>query len=142
MFALLVAIGVIASPARAAFQNPIVSPESAAMAGASLTSSHDSTSLFSNPAQLAGMAQPDFYFMYDQMYAGLAGVGTIGQGFVSAAVPSRLGSFGFALGMFRASGLIEERTLAVTYARALNDRIEVGVTGKQLYHSYLIGARR
>jgi hypothetical protein len=128
-----------AAPAFASFQNPIVSPESAALGGASLTSSHDSASLFGNPAQLAGMMQPDFYFMYDQMYAGLAGVGAIGQGFISGGLPTRYGTFGFGLGMFRAAGLMEERTLALTYARKLTDRLEIGLTGKQLYHSFLIG---
>jgi hypothetical protein len=128
-----------AAPARAAFQVPIASPESAAMAGAGLTASRDSASLFINPARLAGMERPDFYFMYDQMYAGLAGVGPIGQGFVSGGLPTRHGTFAFGLGMFRAAGLLEERTLALTYARRLGQRVEAGVTVKQLHHSYLVG---
>lgn len=137
--ALLAAALAWATPATAAFQQPIASPESAAMAGAGLNSSNDSASLFVNPAQLAGMTRGDFYFMYDQMYAGLAGVGPIGQGFVSAGVPTRWGTFAFGLGMFRAAGLLEERTLALTYARKISERVELGVTGKHLHHSYLIG---
>lgn len=125
-------------PARAAFQEPISSPESAAQANASLTSSRDSSSLFVNPAQLAGMTRGDFYFMHNQMYAGMQGVGSIGQGFISAAMPTRFGSFGFGLGMFRAAGLLEERTLALTYAKSIG-RFAFGVTGKQLHHGYLIG---
>lgn len=128
-----------AAPVFAAFQNPIVSPESAALGGTMLTSSHDSASLFSNPANLAGMLQPDFYFMYDQMYAGLAGVGSIGQGFVSGGLPTRYGNFGFGLGMFHAAGLMEERTLALAYGKKLTDRVEIGVVGKQLYHSFSVG---
>jgi hypothetical protein len=125
--------------ARAAFQVPIASPESAAMAGTGLGGSRDSASLFVNPARLAGMIRADFYFMYDQMYAGMPGVGTIGQGFVSGGVPTKHGVFAFGVGMFRAAGLLEERTLALTYGRKLGERVEVGVTAKQLSHSYLIG---
>ena len=129
-----------AAPARAAFQQPILSPESAALGGASLASSHDSPSLFSNPAQLADMKQADFYFVYDQLYAGMPGVGPIAQGLISAGTPSRLGAFGLGFGVFRAAGLMEERTLALTYARALSERISAGVTGKQLYHGFMVGS--
>jgi hypothetical protein len=124
--------------ADAAFQNPIQSPESAALGGASLTASHDSSSLFVNPAQLARMRQADFYFMYDQMYAGLEGVGTIGQGFLSGGLPTRFGTFAMGMGMFRAAGLIEERTLSFAYGKQLSDRVDFGVVAKQLYHNYLI----
>lgn len=133
---LIVALG--GASARAAFQEPISSPESAALGHTSLTASRDSASLFSNPAQLAGMQQGDFYFMYNQMYSGLAGAGTIGQGFISGALPTRLGAFGFGVGMFQAAGLYQERTMALTYARRLGERLEIGVTGKQLYHSFMI----
>jgi hypothetical protein len=132
---LLLSLACAATPARAAFQLPIASPESAAMAGASMTSSRDSASLFVNPAQLARTRRADFYFMHNQMYAGTAGVGAIGQSFLSAAVPSRLGTFGFGVGTFQAAGLMEERTIALTYARRLG-RLELGVTGKQLYHGF------
>ena len=124
--------------ADAAFQNPIQSPESAALGGASLTASHDSSSLFVNPAQLAGMRQSDFYFMYDQMYAGLEGVGSIGQGFLSGGLPTRFGTFAIGMGMFRAAGLMEERTLSLAYGKTLSERVDFGVVAKQLYHNYLI----
>ena len=130
------ALAFAAAPVRAAFQLPIESPESAAMAGASMTSSRDSASLFVNPAQLAGTRHADFYFMHNQMYAGMEGVGSIGQSFLSAAVPSRLGTFGFGVGTFQAAGLMQERTIALTYAKSLGDRFGIGVTGKQLYHGF------
>jgi hypothetical protein len=133
---LLVSLAFAAAPVRAAFQLPIASPESAAMANASMTSSRDSASLFVNPAQLAGTRHADFYFMHNQMYAGMAGVGSIGQSFLSAAAPSRLGTFAFGVGTFQAAGLMQERTIAVTYARRLGKRLEAGVTGKQLYHGF------
>ena len=109
------------------------------MAHTLLTPARDSAALFQSPAALAGIERGDFYFMHNRMYAGMKGVAAINQGFISAGMPTRIGTFGFGVGMFRAAGLLEERTLAVTYARRLGSRLEVGVTGKQLYHGYLTG---
>jgi len=134
----LLAAALLTAPARAAFQSPVSSPEQAAMGYNSLSSRPGSATLFANPAQIAGMAQPDAYFMYDQLYAGMNGVGAIGESLISAGAPTRWGSLGVGLGMLHAGGLYEERTLALTYARRFGDRVQLGVTGKQLYHSYLI----
>ncbi len=135
----LLAAALLTAQARAAFQVPIATPDQAAMGYASLSAHPGSQNLFANPAQIAGMRQPDAYFMYDQLYAGLQGVGTIGQQLVSAGVPTKYGTFGVGVGLFSASGLYEERTIAVTYARRFGERVMLGISGKQLYHSYQIG---
>lgn len=137
--AVFLALLAAAVPAGASFQEPVAGPESSALAHAALTPTRDSSALFLNPAALGGLRGADFYFMHNQMYAGISGVGSISQGFISGAFPTRLGSFGFGVGMFRASGLLEERTLALGYARQLGSRVHVGVTGKHLRHGYLTG---
>jgi hypothetical protein len=78
--------------------------------------------------------------MYNQLYTGLSGVGSIGQGFAAFGVPTKVGTVGVGFGDFQASGLLEERVVGVTFARRWSDSIEVGVTGKYIYHSYLIGS--
>ena len=88
-----------------------------------------------NPARLAAVERADFYFMHSQMYAGMEGVGTIGQGFVSSAFPTRWGTLGLGLATFRAEGLLSERTVMVSAARRFG-RLELGVTGKHLHHGY------
>jgi hypothetical protein len=123
--------------ARAAFDVPVESAQSAAMGGASLAGAGgDSSALFLNPAAGAGLSAPEGYFMYDQLFAGLSGVGSIGQGFASFAAPTRYGTVGLGFGDFAASGLLTERMLGVTFARRLFDVVDVGFTGKYLYEKY------
>lgn len=128
----------LAGPAQAAFQSIFASPRAAGMAGASLSDLNGSTAMFLNPAGSARMDGTEVYFMYNQLYAGLSGVGGIGQGFLSLGLPTRFGTVGLGLGGFRAEGLLEERVLALNYARSLGERLQVGVMGKMLHHSYLI----
>ncbi|HVE14078.1 MAG TPA: hypothetical protein VNI01_11830 [Elusimicrobiota bacterium] len=125
--------------ARAAFQETLESPRSAAMGGASLASRDDSTAMFLNPAAVARLKGGDLYFMYERFYAGLDGVGSLGQGFVSAAAPTRWGTLGLGFGDFRASGLLDEKTLSLTFARTVAGPLDLGVSLKRLSHSYLIG---
>jgi len=127
-----------ARPSGAAFQEPLVGPESAALGNASIPGAKDSTAILSNPARLAAVERADFYFMHGQMYAGMEGVGTIGQGFVSSAFPTRWGTLGLGLATFRAQGLLNERTVLVSAAKRFG-RLELGVTGKHLHHGYEVG---
>src|SRR4051812_17229448 len=74
--------------ARAAFQNPLLTPQASAMGGASLGSLGDPTALFLNPAAASGLKTFDAYVSYSQLFAGLNGVDAIGQTFVAAGVPT------------------------------------------------------
>ncbi|MBI3547519.1 MAG: hypothetical protein HY078_00560 [Elusimicrobia bacterium] len=127
-------------PARAAFQSAYINPHATAMGGSSLAGVQDSASIFLNPANVSGLRGPEFYFMYTQAYAGLKGVGSIGQGLVSAGAPTRFGSIGIGFGDFRAEGLLEERVISLSFARPLTERIHAGVAAKYMYHNYLIGS--
>lgn len=138
--AALGALALAAAPARAAFDVPVMSPQAAAMGGASLANTGDSASLFLNPAGSARLRSAEAYFMYDQLYAGLPGVAPIGQGFAAAGFPTRIGTFSAGLSEFQAAGLLQDRALGLSYSRRLLDGIDAGVTGKYLSQSYLIGS--
>jgi hypothetical protein len=138
-----VAAGLLAAgarDARAAFAEPPISAQAAAMGGASLSNPGDCAALFLNPAVGAGLRSPEAYFMYNQLYAGLSGVGSIGQGFAAVGVPTRVGTVQVGFNNLQASGLLEERVLGVTFARRWLDAVSAGVTGKYLHHRYLIGS--
>jgi hypothetical protein len=135
--------GFLASAAvdvHAAFDDLPISAQAAAMGGASLASQGDSAALFLNPAGVAGLRSPEAYLMYNQLYSGLSGVGSIGQGLITAGVPTSIGTVAVGFSNFQASGLLEERVFGVTFARHWLGSVEVGVTGKYFYHSYLIGS--
>jgi hypothetical protein len=134
------ALALAAPAAHAAFDNPLITPQAAAMGGASLANTADSAALFLNPAASSRLEWPEAYFMYNQLYAGLSGVGSIGQGFAAAGLPTKYGTFGLGFGDFHAAGLLEERVIGLSYSRRLFGVLDAGVTGKYLSHSYLIGS--
>jgi len=137
ILALLVLSGA-AGGAAAAFEDMPISPRAAAMGGAALSSDGDSTALFMNPASLSGAKSGDAYFMYDRLYAGLQGAGSIGQGLISASVPTPWGVVAAGVGTLNAQGLENEREIGLSYARRFGS-FGVGVTGKQLYQNYMVG---
>lgn len=139
VLALLLAASAAGSPAPAAFQQPLVSPRAAALSDASLPGKGDSTSLFVNPAGLASLEGSDAYFTYNQLYAGMQGTGSMSDGFMTFAAPTKFGSVAAGVGTFRAAGLLTERTIAVGWARSLG-KLDFGVAGKSLYHSYSVGS--
>ena len=108
------------------------------MGGAAAGLPQDAPSLFMNPAGLAGLKTGEFAVMYDKMYAGLSGAASMAQSYMSVAYPTALGTFGAGLGTFKASGLMEERTFAVGFARALG-RFQAGGTGKYLDRRFSLG---
>ncbi len=124
-----------ATPARAAFQQPLTSARSAALSNAALLGAGDSTAIFNNPAALATMPGRDAYFSYNQLYAGLQGASSMADGFMTFGTPTRYGSLGVGVGTFKAAGLMTERTIALGWGRSYG-RLDVGVAGKNLYHSY------
>jgi hypothetical protein len=130
----------LAVSARASFDNPLITPQAAAMGGASLAGVRDSAALFLNPAAAASLERPEAYFMYNQLYTGLKGVGGIGQGFASFGAPTKYGAFAAGFGEFQAAGLVDERVVGLSYARTLFGIFDAGLTGKYLSHSYLIGS--
>src|ERR1039458_4641407 len=107
----LIAIMLAAPLARAAFDLPLITPQSSAMGGASLANTADSAALFLNPAASSRLESAEAYFMYNQQYAGRSGVGGIGQGFVAFGLPTKYGTFSAGYGDFQAAGLLEERTV-------------------------------
>ncbi len=109
------------------------------MSGASLGRQGDSAALFLNAAGVAGLKSREGYFMYNRLYAGLSGVETLDKGFAAFGFPTKLGSLAVGYGHFRASGLLEERVIGVSFARRCFDFVDFGVTGKYLYHRYMIG---
>ena len=134
------ALALAAPSARAAFDNPLITPQAAAMGGASLANTADSAALFLNPAASARLETGEAYFMYNQLYAGLSGVGAIGQGFIAAGLPTRYGTFSAGFGDFQAAGLLQERVIGLSYSRRLFGVLDAGVTGKYLSQNYLIGS--
>jgi hypothetical protein len=100
----------------------------------------DSAALFLNPAAGAGLADPEAYFMYNRLYAGLSGVGSLGQGFAAFGVPTPIGAVGVGLSDFQASGLLDQKVVGVSFARRLFGSFDFGVTGKYLHQSYLVGS--
>jgi|GEM_PF-2195179 len=130
-----------ARAARADFDAPTVSAQSAAMGGASLAGlGGDSASLFLNPAAGAGLAVPEAYFMYNQLFTGLSGVGSLGQSLLSFAAPTPIGTVGVGYSDFQASSLLDQRMIGVTYARRWFDGFDAGITAKYLYQKYQIGS--
>jgi hypothetical protein len=138
--ALLAALALAASPARAAFDAPLITPQAAAMGGASLANTADAAALFLNPAASARLAAPEGYFMYNQLFTGLPGVGAIGQGLMAAGVPTRFGTFSAGFGEFQAAGLLQERQFGLSWSRRLFGVLDAGVTGKYLRQNYLVGS--
>jgi hypothetical protein len=136
-FILLLSAG-LGSTAHAAFQLPVLSPRLSAMGGVPLAGSDDAADMFTNPAALSALRTGEVYFMYDSMFAGLAGAAAMHQGFLSAAVPTSAGVFAAGANDFMASGLQEERTVALAFARSLGAGFSVGFAAKQLYQDYKV----
>lgn len=126
-----------AGSALASFQQPLTSPQASALGNSALAAIGDSSSLFTNPAGLAGLEHKDLYFMYNQMYAGAKGMAGMNDGFMTAAVPSKLGTFAIGVANFRADNLKIERTISVGWAKS-SGRLSYGLSGKYLYHNYLV----
>ncbi|MBI4424136.1 MAG: type IX secretion system membrane protein PorP/SprF [Elusimicrobia bacterium] len=132
----LILLSVGAGSAKGAFQEPLIAPRAAAMGGASLATPDDSTAMFLNVAGLGRLEAPEAYMMASKLYAGLDGVASLSKSFMTAGVPTRHGSFGLAIGEFKAAGLMAERTFAVGFARSLGQRLRLGVAGKLLHHGF------
>lgn len=137
LLAALFALG-LTSPARAAFQYPPSNPQAVAVGNSIMSALDDSSALFVNPSAMSRSVAVDMYFVHNQLYAGLPGVGSISEGLATFGVPSRYGVFGFGFSSFRASGLYQERTLALGYAKQVG-RFDLGLAGKQLFHSFDVG---
>lgn len=133
-------LGGATGDAQSAFDEPASSAQSAAMGGAALADMGDCAALFLNPAAGAGLRQPEAYFMFNRLYAGLNGTGGIGRGFAALGVPTRAGAVQVGFSDLQASGLLEERVLGVAFSRRWFDSVSVGVTAKYLYRRYLTGS--
>ena len=137
LFALLTIL--IVGRSEAAFQVPLTSVRSASMGAGSMAAADEAAALFVNPAGLALGGGAEAAFMYNRMLAGLPGVGNIGTGYMALGLPTQLGTFGLGVGSFMASGLKEERTLALSFGRQVG-KLRLGATAKHLQHSYSVGS--
>jgi len=137
---LTVSLAAICGEARAAFQLQPQSVRAASMGAGVLASAGEAVSVFTSPAGLAFVERPQASFLYSKLYAGLPNV-NLSLGSMAFAMPTPLGQVGIGFGGFMAPGLKQERTLALGLAQGFfGDRLHVGVTGKQLHHSYAIGS--
>ena len=130
----------VASLGHAAFQYPQLGVRSASMSGTSIPSQGDSSVLFQNAAGVAGLERGEAYMMYNKLYAGQPGIGSIGQSLITAAAPTRWGAIGVGLTDFHAAGLLNERALGVSFSRRILPNVDAGVTAKYLYHKYAPGS--
>ncbi|NOZ61651.1 MAG: UPF0164 family protein [Calditrichaeota bacterium] len=117
-----------------------------AMGGAFSSIASDASALYWNPAGIALLDEPEVTFTYTNW------IMDINHGFTGAVIPlGRGGSIGFSA-VFQSMGEIEQTTIeqprgtglffsaqdfafGVTYARAMTDFIQVGITGKLIYQS-------
>ncbi len=117
-----------------------------AMGGAFASLANDASALYWNPAGIAQIVRPEVAFNFTNW------ISDINHGFVGAVIPvGRAGSVGFSA-IFQSMGEIEQTTIeqprgtglfftaqdfafGVTYARAMTDFIQVGITGKLIYQS-------
>ncbi len=129
-------LALLASGATAAFQEPMIAPQAAAMGGASMAVPNDSTAMFLNVAGMSALAAPEIYLMASKLYAGQDSGASLSKNFMTAGLPTKLGSFGLAVGEFKAAGLMAERTFALGFARAIGRYARVGVSGKLLQHGF------
>ncbi|MBI4349748.1 MAG: hypothetical protein HY553_23125 [Elusimicrobia bacterium] len=125
--------------ARAAFQEPLVAPQAAALGGASMAVPNDSTAMFLNVAGLGGLSAPEFYLMASRLYAGQDAGASLSKNLMTAGLPTRLGSFGFGVGEFKATGLMTERTFSLGFARRVSRWARLGLSGKLLQHGFSPG---
>lgn len=128
-----------ALPARAAFQYPLLSAQSAAMGGVSVYGAPEAGALFQSPASPAGLERGEAYFLYNKLYAGQESA-NIGQGLMAAAMPTRAGVLGVGIANFHAAGLMDERAVSVGLARRLFGKVTGGLAVKYLHHDYLTGS--
>lgn len=127
----------LARPARASFESPFVTGQSAALGYSSVTRAKDPAALFANPALAARMGGAEAYFTYANHFAGLEGAAALNTGFMAGGVPYKGGSILAGVGTFDAGGLLQERTVSVGYARGFG-RLQLGVAAKHLSHSYRV----
>jgi hypothetical protein len=139
---LIVAISLLlaASHGHAAFQYPQLGVRSASMSGTAISAQGDSSVLFQNAAGVANLERGEAYMMYNKLYAGQDGVGSIGQSLITAGAPTRWGAIGVGLTDFHAAGLLDERALGVSFSRRILPNVDAGVTAKYLYHKYAPGS--
>lgn len=124
------------SDGRASFQEASGGgPPAAALAGIALGAGP--SALFAHPASPAGLARAEAYFTYDQLYAGLDGVGVFDRGALAASFPTKVGVLSTGLWRYRGGGLKEERVIGLGLAHEVRPGLRLGLLLKHLHHSYL-----
>lgn len=113
--ALAAAIFASASPARAYFERLAVSSRVHAMGGAFVSVSDDPAAVILNPAGLAQIRSPSVLSTASQPY----GLSDLGEYFVSAGIPVRVGTIGFSWHRFGLDGAATEHLFTLAFGRDL-----------------------
>jgi len=134
----LILSSAMALPVHAAFELRHASARASAMGNAFLASSGDPAALFINPAGIASINSPEVSFLYNKPFAGLPNV-NLNAGHAAFALPTKHGHIGLGYALFDANSLLQEQTLALSYGTKIKG-IHMGLTAKQLSHSYNTGS--
>ncbi len=114
------------------------SARAAGMGSAFLASYDEAAAVFSNPAGLAAIPEPEIFCLYGKPLAGLPGV-AMWSGDIAVALPFTFGHFGLGYSVFQADGLLREQAAALAYGQEMWQGLRAGITLKYLFHDYLIG---
>jgi hypothetical protein len=132
-------VALFIQPLEAAFDLHLDSARSAAQGRAFLSSAEDAGGLFTHPAGLSKVAQPELSLMYSKPFTGLPGV-SVAHGQAAFAWPTSGGTLGVGFARLQVQNLMHEQTAAVSYSRGLFKRFHAGATVKHLSHAYYPGS--
>lgn len=125
------------SAVRASFEGHGWGVRAIGMGGAFAATADDATAVFFNPAGTAWLSQKEVSAMWQKAYPGLTDIQIV-SGYVSAVLPTRIGTWGAALADHNFGNLLKENIGVAHYAFMLGDRVSVGVNAKYLFHDYRI----
>ncbi len=109
----------------AAFKDTGWSARSAGMGGAYTAVSDDSGGILYNPAGIVQAENYELNFMYAKLFTGLDAV-DLGLNYGAFIIPTKImGTFGLNWANFIAADLYREDTVTITYARNLNELINL-----------------
>ena len=127
--------------AMAAFLDSGWGTRAAGMGGAFTALADDSSAPLWNPAGIAQIDWREGSFMYAKLFTGLDEV-NLGLNYLSYVQPvTGVGSFAINWANFTAAELYREDTIVLSYGRALNEVVSVGVNAKYLANSYTLDER-
>lgn len=109
------------------------------MGGAYAAQSNDGSAFFWNPAGSASIERFEIDSMWERIHPEITDVKMV-AGFLSAAMPTKKGTFGFGTTLYSVENLLSENTYILNYARNIGPAWAAGVNFKYLTHNYEIGS--